>query len=254
MVYSVNHPLLEHVNCTWFHLKTTINRVGGSQSLHAGQVHGFLAHHKNLQAPNNNGVDTPFAYDTFVQAFNSTNTFLFKSARKGEDGQIAKGTDINEAAFDVGDSALSNLSTAIKMVAIQLWNSREAEEHWECMKLNCSVVDNVFVRHVVRGHCGCSRNCGGHHVSYDRTPNPYAQIPQQAQQVIEDVLTAVKDYVPPAQYTPAVMTPAPTAQVVDLSLTLAPTTPLTPVALTPNPPVSGAASSAINEIGGILGH
>ncbi|KNZ72231.1 hypothetical protein J132_04142 [Termitomyces sp. J132] len=234
MVYSVNHPLLEHVNCTWFHLKTTINRVGGSQSLHAGQVHGFLAHHKNLQAPNNNGVDTPFAYDTFVQAFNSTNTFLFKSARKGEDGQIAKGTDINEAAFDVGDSALSNLSTAIKMVqrngltvAIQLWNSREAEEHWECMKLNCSVVDNVFVRHV---------------------------IPQQAQQVIEDVLTAVKDYVPPAQYTPAVMTPAPTAQVVDLSLTLAPTTPLTPVALTPNPPVSGAASSAINEIGGILGH
>ncbi|KAG5725230.1 hypothetical protein E4T56_gene10157 [Termitomyces sp. T112] len=134
------------------------------------------------------------------------------------------------------------------MVAIQLRNSREAEERRECVKLNCSVVDNVFARHVARGHCGCNRNCGGHRVSYDRTPNPYAQIPQQAQQVIEDILTAVKDYVPPAQYTPEVMTPAPAVRVVDLSLMLAPTAPSTPVALTPNPPVSGAASSAINDL------
>ncbi|KAG5725109.1 hypothetical protein E4T56_gene10294 [Termitomyces sp. T112] len=256
MVYSIDHPLLEHVDCAWFCFKTTINGVDGSQLLYAGQICRFLAHHKNLWAPNDNGADPPFAYDTFAQAFNSINAFPFKFARKGEDRQIAKGTDINEAAFDVGDLAIFDLSTAIEMVqhngmtvqnhkdkclftglmhcqvAIQLQNSREAEECQEHMRLNQSVVDNMFGRNMGCGCCGHGGNHGGH----------------CAQQVIEDVLMAVRDYAPPAQNTPAVMEPAHAIPIVDFSLTPAPTVQSTPVASTPNLPASGTMSPTIDKL------
>ncbi|KAG5349590.1 hypothetical protein C0989_002921, partial [Termitomyces sp. Mn162] len=210
MVYSIDHPLLEHVDCAWFCFKTTINGVGGSQLLHAGQVCRFLAHHKNLWAPNDNGADPPFAYDTFAQAFNSINAFPFKFARKGEDRQIAKRTDINEAAFDVGDLAIFDLSTAIEMVQ---HNGMTVQNH----KDKC-----LFT--------------GAHEAQ------------SQAQQVIEDVLMAVRDYAPPAQNTPAVMEPAHAIPIVDLSLTPAPTVQLTPVASTPNLPASGTVSPTIDKL------
>ncbi|KAG6875643.1 hypothetical protein C0993_008207 [Termitomyces sp. T159_Od127] len=140
------------------------------------RVHGFLIHHKSLQASNDNGNNPLFGYDGFAQAFNSVTTFPFKFAVRGSDGRVAQGMALNETAFDIKDSRIFSLDMVLAVVKCNGLTVQDLEDN---------------------------NNPG-------KSATPYNCLPQQAQDVMKDVLMAIGDYTPPLDATPT-LTPAGTS-------------------------------------------
>ncbi|KAG6883894.1 hypothetical protein C0993_003013 [Termitomyces sp. T159_Od127] len=110
MVYIANHPLLERVNISWFRLKLAVSVTAREQLIHAGQVCGFLNHHKILRSPNCNDNAPPLSHD------------------KGSDGRVAHGTDFDPAVFDIEDSAIFTLEVALAVVQRNNLNMQDRED------------------------------------------------------------------------------------------------------------------------------